>query len=203
MLYGIDISNWQSGLKPSMIQKNSKKDRIDFCICKATEGTVFVDKWCDSFIQDCIENNILFGFYHFASHDDPRKEAEFFFDNCRGYIGKGIPVLDYEVDNANNAQWCEKFMRRFHDLAGVWPILYISASRCSQYGASWIPNKCGLWVAGYPYTMSSWTYDEMPYDISPWDDAAIWQFTSQLILQGYVGKLDGDAPYWLQREALI
>lgn len=200
MLYGIDISNWQSGLQPSKIKKNSKGEKLDFVICKATEGTGFVDRYCDSFIQDCRKNKILFGFYHFAGHDDARKEAEFFYDNCKGYVGAGIPVLDYEVDNANNAQWCEKFLRRFHDLSGVWPILYISASRCSQYEGSWIPEKCGLWVAGYPYTMASWTYDEMPYDVSPWENAAIWQFTSQLILQGYVGKLDGDVAY-MSREA--
>ena len=185
---GIDISNWQSGLQPSKLD-------IDFCICKATEGTYFTDKYCDSWVQDCLKHKIPFGFYHFAGKGTAKSEAEYFVNECRGYFGKGIPVLDYEVDKANNVKWCETWLKTVHDLTGVWPLLYISASRCSEYENSWIPEKCGLWVAGYPYTMSEWTYDVMPYDVNPWDCAAIWQFTSQLIIPGYVGKLDGDIAY--------
>lgn len=188
VMRGIDISNWQSGLQPS-------KMNVDFCICKATEGTGFVDKYCDSFVSDCRKHKIPFGFYHFAAGYNARKEAEYFYDNCKGYFGKGIPVLDFEIDTANNRNWCEQFLRRVHDLSGVWPMLYISASRCSQYHGSWIPDKCGLWVAGYPYTATSFIDDPMPYDIEPWSFAAIWQFSSQLILPGYVGKLDGDLAY--------
>ena len=52
---GIDISNWQSGI-------NISKLDIDFCICKATEGLNFVDSTCNNFIQQCKDNNILWGF---------------------------------------------------------------------------------------------------------------------------------------------
>lgn len=188
IMRGIDISNWQSGLQPSKLD-------IEFCICKATEGTYFTDKYCDSWVRDCIKNKIPFGFYHFAGNGTAKSEAEYFVNECLGYFGKGIPVLDYEVDKANNVKWCETWLKTVHNLTGVWPLIYISASRCSEYENSWIPEKCGLWVAGYPYTMSEWTYDVMPYDVTPWDCAAIWQFTSQLILHGYVGKLDGDIAY--------
>lgn len=188
VMRGIDISNWQSGLQPSKLD-------IDFCICKATEGTGFIDKYCDSFISDCRKHKIPFGFYHFAGTQSAKLEAEFFVRNCKGYFGYGIPVLDYEVDNANNVKWCETFLKTVYELTGVWPLLYISAYRVSQYNDSWIPETCGLWIAGYPYTMSSWTYDEMPYNTGCWSNVAIWQFTSQLILKGYVGKLDGDIAY--------
>lgn len=189
MLKGVDISNWQGGLTPSALD-------IDFCIAKATEGTYFVDAFCDGFIQDCIANNILWGFYHFAHYDDPEKEAQFFYDNCIGYIKKGIPALDYEVWGANDdVAWCEKFLKKFHDLSGVWPLLYISASHCGDFYRSWIPEKCGLWVAGYPGDCSKFTTEDMPYDISPWAFAAIWQFTSGLILPGYAKPLDGDIAY--------
>ena len=218
MLYGVDISNWQSGLVPADLRK-FKDEQVDFCICKATEGIDFTDIWCDRFIQNCIDNNILFGFYHFATHGgDAKAEAIYFYNECKGYFGKGIPVLDYEVDNANDIAWCETWLQYVHDLSGVWPMLYISASRCADYTGSWIPSKCGLWVAGYPQTYTDWpvyaneygdvshyvkrqtglddfNIVEMPYNISPWEFAAIWQFTSELILPGYVGKLDGDVAY--------
>ena len=188
MMKGIDISNWQAGIDPSKLN-------IDFCICKATEGLNFVDRHCDGFIQACIKRKIPFGFYHFARNGNPEKEAKYFYDNCKGYIGKGIPVLDYEVDNANNRIWCEKFLKRFHELSGIWPMLYISASRCPQCAGSWIPGKCGLWCAGYPDTRQSWRTDDIPYDVAPWKFCAIWQFTDNLRLKGYTGALDGDIAY--------
>ena len=185
---GIDVSNWQVGMKPSNLD-------IDFCIAKATEGVGFTDKSCDSFIQDCINNNILWGFYHFARENEPEKEAEYFYNECKNYFGHGIPVLDYETENYNNREWCERFINRVHELSGVWCIIYISAYRCAQYNGSWIPEKCGLWIAGYPYTMTDWTNDKMPYNTSPFSVVAIWQFTSSLILNGFWEKLDGDIAY--------
>lgn len=187
MLKGVDISHWQAGLDPHKLG-------VDFCICKATEGTNFVDGSCDGFIQDCKNNGILWGFYHFAREWAPEREAQFFYDNCLGYIKHGIPVLDYEVWGRNDdVAWCEKFLTRFHDLSGVWPMLYISASHCGDFYKSWIPKNCGLWVAGYPNADTTWTKADMPYDVSPWQFAAIWQFTSSLKLRGKT--LDGDLAY--------
>lgn len=193
MLKGVDISNWQAGIVPSSLG-------IDFCIVKATESIDFVDRYCDGFVQDCIAHDILWGFYHFAQTNNPEDEAQFFYDNTKGYIGKGVPVLDYEVHNDNNSAWCERFIEHFHKLSGVWPMLYISASRCGEYNGSWIPEKCGLWVAGYPQNYTSWPDSEIPYSIKPWEFAAIWQFTSGLKLGGWT--LDGDFAY-MDREAWL
>ena len=187
-MYGIDISNWQNGLIPSSLD-------IDFCICKATEGLGYTDPSCDGFVQNCIDNGILWGFYHFARENEPEEEAEYFYHECSNYFGHGIPVLDYETNNYDDANWCERFIKRLHELSGVWCMIYMSASYIYKFNDSWIPEECGLWVAGYPYTQTDWTYDVMPYDIEPWSFAAIWQFTSSLILNGYVGKLDGNVAY--------
>lgn len=212
MMKGIDISNWQANLIPSKLD-------VDFCICKATEGTGFVDKFCDAFIQNCKSMGILYGFYHFAGTEDPYSEAQFFYNNCKGYVGEGVPVLDYEVWGLNDdVGWCELFLAEFHRLAGVWPLLYISASHCNDFANSWIPQTCGLWIAGYPTDMKEFPLInadgdfkgivekqtqkdkyiltvEMPYDCAPWDFVAIWQFTSGLRLEGYNGSLDGDIAY--------
>ena len=185
---GIDISNWQCGLQPSSLD-------IDFCICKATEGIGFVDQSCDDFVQDCINNDILWGFYHFARENNPEDEAQFFYDNCKNYFNHGIPVLDYETDNYDNKDWCERFIKKVYELSGVWCVIYISAYRCMQYNGSWIPEKCGLWVAGYPWENPTWTDEEMPYGIYPWTFCAIWQFTSSLIINGFWERLDGDIAY--------
>ncbi len=184
MMRGIDVSNWQGGIVPS--QLNS----IDFCIAKATEGMWFVDQFCDGIIQDCIAHNILFGYYHFASHTDAESEAKYFWNNTLGYSGHGIPVLDYECWQGTDVYWCECFIEEYYKLSGVWPILYISASHCADFKSSWIPEKCGLWLAGYPQAFENWADVEMPYDISPWEFCAIWQFTSSLKLDNW--ELDGN-----------
>lgn len=189
VMRGIDISNWQAGIDVSQLT-------VDFCICKATEGIGYTDPYCDSFVQKCIKSGIKWGFYHFARENNPEDEAQYFYDECRNYFNHGIPVLDYETSNSNNREWCERFLNKLHELSGVWAMLYISASRCGEYENSWIPEKCGLWVAGYPYEMTSFDdAREMNYNIYPWPFAAIWQFTSGLSLEGYLGRLDGDIAY--------
>lgn len=187
-LKGIDISNNNGYMQPSALD-------IDFCICKATEGVGFTDSFCDGFIQDCINANKLWGFYHFARENEPEAEAEYFYQECKGYFGHGVPVLDYETTNYNNVEWCERFLQRLHDLSGIWAMLYISASRTPEYNGSWIPQNCGLWLAGYPYDATQWAVDECPYDCWPWEFIAIWQFTSSLELAGHAGRLDGNYAY--------
>ena len=188
MLKGIDISNWQAGIKPSSLD-------IDFCIVKATEGVGYTDPTCDQFVTDCIDHALLWGFYHFARENNPESEARYFVRECENYFGNGIPVLDYETSNADDCEWCELFMTIVHELTNVWPMLYISASQVPKFNDSWIPFTCGLWIAGYPYPASSWVDDDMPYSIGEWPFAAIWQFTSSLRLPGYAGNLDGDLAY--------
>ena len=188
MLHGIDISSWQADLDLAKVD-------VDFCIVKATQGTSYINPSCDKHIQQAIKKGIKWGFYHFADGGDARKEAQFFYRNCSGYVGNGIPVLDFEINTGNDAAWCEKFVDEYHRLTNVWCVLYISASRCPAFNSSWIPSKCGLWVAGYPQNFNAWTNTDMPYSVKPWEFAAIWQFTSSLKLRGYAGNLDGNIAY--------
>lgn len=190
VLKGVDISNWQNGI-------NVDKLPIDFLFCKATEGASYVDKKCNSYVSSAIKKGIKWGIYHFARENSASKEAEFFYNNIKGYIKKGIPVLDYEVwgKNKNDVSWCEQFIQRFYDLSGVWCMIYISASHCKDFSNSWIPGKCGLWVAGYPKNYTNWPSDKMPYSVFPWPYCVVWQFTSSLRLAEFNGNLDGNYAY--------
>ena len=185
-MLGIDISNWQAGF-------DIANSGVDFCIVKATEGVGFVDKTCDAFVQQCINNNIPFGYYHFNRTNNANKEAEFFASKTKGYVGKGIPVLDYETPNKNDKAWVESFINRYHELTGIWCMIYISASWCHKFTNSWVAEKCGLWVAGYPKKYTTYPVTKMPYNIAPWKFAAIWQFTDCLKIGGY--SVDGDIAY--------
>lgn len=190
MLYGIDISNWQKGLK--------LPESLDFCIAKATEGFRYVDPYCDGFVQQAISKGILFGYYHFARNNDPEQEATFFRNNTKGYETIGIPVLDIEDDKIVDwGSYSQRFVDKYHAITGVYPMIYTSASQLPRFRGYPLVEQCGLWVAGYP-TNKMLTLKEVPkfcYNVSPWKFAAIWQFTSNGMLGNWDAPVDMDVAY--------
>lgn len=185
VLKGIDISNRQKGFSLASTKPG-------FVIIKATEGLNFVDKYCDGFVQDAIKLGIPFGYYHFARSNDAVKEATYFYNQTKGYIGKGIPVLDFEVLNGNT--WLETWCKTFYQLSGVKPWVYINSDYINNrgYGTSWVKANCGLWLAGYPKACTSYPSPDCPYRHAGWTLAA-WQFTNTLAMGGM--SIDGDFFY--------
>lgn len=193
MLHGIDISNWQKDLKLKNVLPS-----IDFVICKATEGLIFVDKYCDSWVQEAIKLDLLWGFYHFARNNDPEKEAVFFYDNCKNYFGHGIPVLDIESSSIKSwGTYAQIFTDKVHAMSGVYPIVYTSAAYLNRFARTTVPRNCGLWLAGYPTNDIEKFQPEkkLPYPIGPWNIIAMWQFTSKGRIEGYDNMLDLDYAY--------
>lgn len=187
MLKGIDISNWQKGFSITTTKPG-------FVIVKATEGLRIVDKCCDGFVQQCLAAGIPFGYYHFARPNDAAREAKYFYDNTKGYVGKGIPILDFEDTRCTNA-WMETWMKTFHELSGIWPWVYMNSDFINNrgYGTSYVKQHCGLWLAGYPSRMTVYPAgSECPYKHSGWTLAA-WQFTDNLAIGGM--HVDGDFFY--------
>lgn len=186
----IDISNWQAGLDIPTVVKNGGLGAV---VVKATEGVSYVDKSCDKFVQQCIENGIQFGFYHFARNNDASVEAEFFRKNTKGYEGKGIPILDWE--DGQSVSWVNEFVKRYHELTGVWPWIYANPWRFRQ-GA--VNGNCGRWVAGYPKNgITDINYGKNNSLPSSYNVGSVcaWQFSSSVRISGYNGNLDGDVFY--------
>ena len=191
MLYGIDISNWQGGkARPATVD-------VNFYIMKATEGLSYVDPYCDSVVQECISTGKLWGFYHFGRNNDATDEADYFYRNCENYFGEGIPVLDWE--DGQSATWVNVFVRRIHELTGIWPWIYANPWRFNQGGVE--PN-CMRWVASYP-SVSHPTFAQAETWDAPEADGLVgaWQFCSDGRLDGYPGDLDlnlfyGDELAW-------
>lgn len=188
MLKGIDISNWQKGMDLSAIS-----GQIDFVIVKATEGLGYVDKSCDGFFQKAKSLGKKVGFYHFARNNNASKEAEFFYENTKGYYGQGVPVLDWEADQS--VAWVNEFVEKLHALSGVWCWIYANPWRFNQ-GA--INSNCGRWIAGYPKSgISDINYgvnNSLPnsYNVG---SVCAWQFTDACRLSGFSGNLDADVFY--------
>lgn len=187
MLKGIDISNWQHGFSVT----NTKPG---FVIVKATEGTSYVDKSCDGFVQQAIEAGIPFGFYHFANgSENAAEQARFFRENTKGYEGKGIPILDFEYAYSNS--WIDTFVNEYHAITGVFPWVYMNSDYVNNrgYGSDYVKKNCGLWLAGYPKRYTEYPSDmSCPYKNNGWTLAA-WQFTDALSIGGM--SVDGDVFY--------
>ena len=181
MIRFIDISNWQGDINlPALLPS------VDGVVCKATEGTTFVDPYCDGWVQQCINAGKLWGFYHFASSESASEEAEFFIHNCQGYFRKGIPILDWEGNQS--VGWVNAFVKEVHDKTGVWPWIYANPWRFNQGG---VELNCARWVADYPCVTSpsfeqaeSWKCPEAEGNV------VAWQFCSDGRVSGYNRNLD-------------
>ena len=189
-LYGVDISSWQSVGTGDQAQ--------NFVIPKATEGVGYVDKSCDKHYQRAKQQGKLLGFYHFArpdlnkGTDGAKREANFFYTNCKNYFKEGIPVLDWEQPGTTGqVSWAKAWLDEVYRLSGVRPLIYMSASVVNGNNWSSISGYYGLWIAGYPnkYNVKNPptpTVKDMPYKIGSWKFWAIWQYSSS------AGTLDRD-----------
>lgn len=190
MIKFIDISNWEKGIDIAAVAKNGGLGAV---VVKATEGTNYVDRYCDSFVQQCVTNKIPFGYYHFARNNDAKAEAEFFRNNTRNYEHCGIPILDWE-DNESVA-WVNAFVEHYHALTGIWPWIYANAWRFNQ---GTVNTNCDRWIAGYPSNgitdINYGVNHDMPYKVNNGLVCA-WQFSSSVRIAGYGGVLDGNVFY--------
>ena len=197
MLHGIDISNWQKGLRIP--------ESLDFAIMKATGGTGYVDPCCDDWVSECKRKGILWGYYHFAGDGytpNPEAEAVFFWQHTKGYNKQGMPILDIEDERISNwGDYAQRFVDKYHACSGVYPLIYASASTLSRFNGYPLVDNCDLWIAGYPDDTVREIGDvpRFPYRVSPWAYAAIWQYSSNGRIHGWNERVDVDIAYMDER----
>jgi GH25 family lysozyme M1 (1,4-beta-N-acetylmuramidase) len=193
-LNGYDISNHQRGLNVAAVPG-------DFMIAKATEGTTFVDRYCDGFVQAAFNVGKLVGVYHFASGTSSgAAEAAFFVKNIKGYIGKAMLILDWEASAIKRGPgYAKDFLDTVYKQTGVRPVIYMSQSTCIAY--NWAAVKAanyGLWVAAYYYGYKNIGYTPncpRKGSLGAFGSAMMYQYTSSGRLPGYGGNLDLDVFY--------
>lgn len=177
----------------------------DFAIMKATGGNGYVDTSCDSFVEQAIASNKKWGVYHYFSDGfndgDPIAEADWFIDNCAGYVRKGILILDWERGGNPDVTDTGKalaFLQRVEErTGGVKAIIYMSLSLIRELDwSAVIAGGYGLWCAAYLDNNTPIPNYEMDPARDPnpnWDgnvNDVLWQFTSTGRLDGYGGNLD-------------
>ena len=193
MLRVVDVASHQKGIVTGSLD-------CDAVICKATEGTGYVNPYCDEHYQSARAAGKLLGVYHYASGGNPEAEAEFFINNVQGYLREAILVLDWESgDNAawGDSNWVARFCAHVVALTGINPMIYVQRSAVGQCIGL---GDYGIWLAEYPdYALRGWgDYVEPNYS----GDYAMHQFTSSGNIAGWGDVLDlslffGDANAWL------
>lgn len=193
MLRVVDVASHQAGIVTGALD-------CDAVICKATEGTGYVNPYCDEHYQSAKAGGKLLGVYHYASGGNPEAEAEFFVNNIQGYLHEAILVLDWESgDNAawGDSSWVARFCAHIVALTGINPMIYVQRSAANQCVGL---GDYGIWLAEYPdYAPRGW---DAYYPPNYSGDYAMHQFTSSGAISGWSGPLDlslffGDANAWL------
>lgn len=196
MLKGIDVSSHNGW--PFIGRTEHAYNESDFVILKGTEGTGYVNPFCNAAYQRAKSDGKLLGFYHYARGASATAEADYFYNHCKHYFGEAIPVLDWEAGTNRewgNGAWVTAFCVHLHDISGIWPMIYVQASALRQ--CSGVADKCALWIAGYPNPrIDSWAAPtRMPYSTSPWSTWTLWQYTSAGGLDRNIGQLTREG--WL------
>lgn len=196
----VDVSSWQTGI-------NVTETGAEIVVAKATEGVGYVNPDCDRVVQDALAVGQGVGVYHFAhTENSAAAEAQYFIDNTRGYIGKGIvPILDWEPTQPWRVDWALEWLRIVGNAYGTKPIIYMNQYTENAYDwSAVVAGDYGLWVAAYTLGYTP-IYGYNPPNVQPtlynWSFAVAWQYTSTGYVNGWNGALDlsvvyGDLATW-------
>lgn len=190
-LVGMDISGWQSGIDIAATD-------ADFVIVKVTGGTHFTNPDWKRQADETLASGKLLGLYHYAvegeSNPDAYAEASYFLGRVGDYIGKFIPVLDWEADALSlPASWAKLWLDEVAAKTGSTPWFYAGALDVNNKDYSIIAEKYPLWLASYLNKYIGAGFVDNPdqtWDIGNWSNLTAYQYTSSGIINGYDGDLD-------------
>lgn len=193
---GIDVSSNQPADICSMVD-------YDFAIVKATGNPPgyawnYKNPYMVQQVEDALAKTGCAGLYHFTFGRVAKEEADFFCDTVSDYVGRVMLVIDYEGQATDNGrEWLREFAQRIKYRTGVNPVVYASSSVIRDQDLESLAEEedLSLWSANYwrGYdTVYGYDTSGMKQDIP---SSALWQFTSQGVLDGYDGYLDLDLFY--------
>jgi GH25 family lysozyme M1 (1,4-beta-N-acetylmuramidase) len=181
----IDISNHQGAVDFAKVKASGMRA----IICKATEGTTFVDPWFYRNWAGIKSAGLIRGAYHFGR---PKfvatAQAEHFVRTVGPLMGGDLPyALDIEVDDGQGPAaievWVGAFVRRMVELTGRKPIIYTGPGFWNGKVRSKLFGSHPLWVAHY-------TTRPAPQIPTGWDRWHIWQHSSDGTVPGIKGRVD-------------
>lgn len=167
-LRGIDVSSHQRNL-------NVGTYKCDFVMCKATEGTRYVNPVCSVHYQQAKASGKLVGVYHYARPDtgnSAESEADHFLGNIKGYLGEAVLALDLECKNWwNYVTWAKTFLDRVYAKTGIRPLFYSPGDGFRYFKGMLNAGNYGVWSCsadhyydGATIVMKQSVYDNLDHD---------------------------------------
>lgn len=153
---------------------NYKAYKGQVIISKVTGGTSYY--WAGNVISESLKHGFLTGAYHFAHENNAIKpskdQAKYFYDHIKPYLGKVLPILDYEVPlngttlTQHDMNWVDDFMIYFKKLSGINCVLYCSKDFIwNTKIPEFTKNNCMLWFAQYA------SNEPTGFQSNPWTDS--------------------------------
>jgi hypothetical protein len=176
----IDCSNYQNGVNWQAVLASGRAGGI----CKATEGTGFVDATFVRNWQTLGSLDARRGAYHFARSGDPIAQAMRFLSIVGPVKADDILVLDIE-DNTMGGDlsgWALTFLATVEAHAGLTPWLYSYAPYIHAHLQGSGLARYPLWLAAYQSTP--------PPAPAPWTRWTLWQHTDRAAVPGVPGVCD-------------
>ena len=197
MLRGIDIASHQEGINIYNLTD------VDFIVVKATGGYNYNNPFFNTFCDDTLNSGKLLGCYHYAAErtgqGSAESEAEHFLNSFRPYIGKAIPMLDWENDALfYPVEWAKTWLDIVARETNSTPFIYMSKSVCREKDWSSVASSYPVWVAQYAnYDLTGWQDDPWTddYGCGAWDGPTIFQYTRNGRIDGWDKDLDLDLYY--------
>lgn len=191
----IDIASHQAGL--NLEELFNKNPALDGVIVKVTEGTYYVNPFCNGWVQTLRNLGKPWGFYHYCSGGDPIAEADYLWQHAQSYFVSGVPCIDYEAEALQaGTGYLKRLLDRVHELSGIKPMVYCSLSVVQRQDFKAIADAgYRLWVAQYANYNPVSGFLERPWQsgsVSPFDRYAMHQYTSNGRLVGWDKGLDFD-----------
>lgn len=99
MIYGADVSNFQSTTIPSTLPGDGKP--VDYVLIKATQGTSYVNPRMAAQAASARAKGLVVGFYHFLERGNAAAQAQYFVDHAVSEMGD-VFAMDWETDPATS-----------------------------------------------------------------------------------------------------
>ena len=194
MLYGIDISGFQSGIDLSVVP-------CDFVGIYVSGGVASTNPDAQRQVSQAIANGKRVILYHFendGSAGTAAQEAAWFLRQVRSLgplPANTLYALDNETWNARNVDWQQQWLDPVRADRGAGVGMYAPFTNIKD-GIYQPLRDTGYFLWESAYILGAQRIDgyNPPAGRSPipGGDPAIWQFTPSLVLPGWNGLLDGD-----------
>ena len=195
----IDISSHQGDKSFNIAKVFEENPTLAGAIVKSTQwqdtarDNMYVNPYCDPWVQWLIKHNKPWGFFHYLDGHDPTEEAKRFIKHTKNYFGHGVPAADYEdrIPREYGTVYLRKFVETVYAETGIKPFVYTQLS----YIQADVDGFRQLAEDGYPLWLAQYLYNvtlQIGFRETPWQQGSYYPFDHITMHQyAHTGRISG------------